>query len=323
MEKEQKDIPYIYIPAEESLRIIVKDWQEWLLHEKRLSLNTCEAYVRDFAEFLKFLETHFDEIPDTKMLEELEPMDFRSYLAKKAKDGISRSSLARNVSSLKNFFKWLEKNKILTNQAITSITAPSAPKSIPKPISVNDALDVIKTAGEIQTEEWLSKRDIAFFTLLYGCGLRISEALSIDIGDIPEGDIIKIRGKGNKERILPILPLVINTIKDYLNYYPFKKTKNSPLFVGSRGKRVDAGVMQRQMRKVRYMLNLPDTATPHALRHSFATHLLSKGGNLRTIQELMGHASLSSTQVYTEVDINRLKAVYDDAHPRARLKEDE
>ena len=248
----------------------------------------------------------------------MEVTDFRAYLAARTQEGIGRTSLARNMSTLRNFFKFLERNAVLSNPAIGVIHSPSSSKSLPKPLSREQAINVIKTAGELQEETWLKKRDMAFVTLLYGCGLRIGEAVSLDVADRPKSDMMTIVGKGRKERAVPVLPAVREMIDDYLKSRPDGAPAKSPLFIGARGERVNPGVMQRQMRKIRDMLGLPETATPHALRHSFATHLLSGGGDLRTIQELLGHSSLSTTQRYTGLDSDRMMDVYTHAHPRAK-----
>lgn len=211
---------------------------------------------------------------------------------------------------------------MLSNPAINVIHSPSVPKALPKPLTREQAFNVIRTAGELQEAAWLKKRDMAFVTLLYGCGLRIGEALSLDVKDRPASDVMTILGKGHKERVVPVLPVVREMINAYLKERPDGAPDNAPLFIGARGERVNPGVMQRQMRKIRDMLGLPETATPHALRHSFATHLLSGGSDLRTIQELLGHSSLSTTQRYTGLDADRMMEVYTHAHPRAKNKKD-
>jgi len=205
----------------------------------------------------------------------------------------------------------------VSNATIKAVRSPKPKPPLPKPISIEDSLDVIKAVSKLSDTPWISKRDVAVFTLLYGCGLRIDEALSLNNVDKPDGDVMTITGKGNKQRIVPILPIVSDAIKVYAEACPFSEQPNNPLFVGARGGRLNAGVVQRLMRKVRHQLGLPNTATPHALRHSFATHLLGAGGDLRTIQELLGHSSLSTTQRYTSVDSKRLLEVYKKAHPRA------
>ncbi len=304
--------------ADGRLTAVIEEWQRWLKTERRCSGNTAAAYGRDLAAFLNFLQNYTARTPDFDVLKKMEVTDFRAYLAARTQEGIGRTSLARNMSTLRNFFKFLERNAVLSNPAIGVIHSPSSSKSLPKPLSREQAINVIKTAGELQEETWLKKRDMAFVTLLYGCGLRIGEAVSLDVADRPKSDMMTIVGKGRKERAVPVLPAVREMIDDYLKSRPDGAPAKSPLFIGARGERVNPGVMQRQMRKIRDMLGLPETATPHALRHSFATHLLSGGGDLRTIQELLGHSSLSTTQRYTGLDSDRMMDVYTHAHPRAK-----
>ena len=308
----------IHYSADGRLMTAIEEWQRWLKTEKRCSGHTAAAYGRDLAAFLKFLQEYTAKTPSFDILAKMEVTDFRAYLAARTQEGIGRTSLARNMSTLRNFFKFLERNALLSNPAINVIHSPSTPKALPKPLTREQAFDVIKTAGELQEDPWLKKRDMAFVTLLYGCGLRIGEALSLDVKDRPGSDVITILGKGKKERVVPVLPIVREMIDAYLKARPDGAPANSPLFIGARGERVNPGVMQRQMRKIRDMLGLPETATPHALRHSFATHLLCEGGDLRTIQELLGHASLSTTQRYTGLDADRMMEVYTHAHPRAK-----
>ena len=222
------------------------------------------------------------------------------------------------MSTIRNFFRFLDRTGRVSNATIKAVRSPKPKPPIPKPISIEDSLDVIKAVSQLSDTPWISKRDVAVFTLLYGCGLRIDEALSLNNVDKPDGDVMTVTGKGNKQRIVPILPIVCDAIKVYIEACPFAEQPDKPLFVGARGGRLNAGGVQRQMRKVRHRLGLPSTATPHALRHSFATHLLSAGGDLRTIQELLGHSSLSTTQRYTSVDTKRLLEVYKKAHPRAK-----
>ncbi len=309
----------VFFKADKRLLAAVEEWQRWLKTEKRASGNTVAAYARDLSSFFDFVEEYTNTRASFETLKNFEVRDFRAYLASRLQNGIGRASLARNLSTLRNFFKFLEKNALMSNPAISIIRAPSPPKSLPKPLSQEQALDVIKTAGELQTEPWLSKRDMAFVTLLYGCGLRISEALLLDVKDRPKSDMMKVLGKGQKERLVPVLPIVRSAIESYLRARPDGAPSKSPLFIGQRGDRVNPAVMQRQIRKIRDLLGLPETATPHALRHSFATHLLSQGGDLRTIQELLGHESLSTTQRYTGIDSDKMMDVYTSAHPRAKI----
>ncbi len=304
--------------ADGRLKTAIEEWQRWLATERRCSGHTAAAYGRDLAFFLRFVQDYTAETPSFAVLQKMEVTDFRAYLAARTQEGIGRTSLARNMSTLRNFFKFLERNALLSNPAVNVIHSPSVPKALPKPLTREQAFNVIKTAGELQEDGWLKKRDMAFVTLLYGCGLRIGEAVSLDVADRPKSDMMTVVGKGQKERVVPVLPIVREMINAYLKERPDGAPDNSPLFIGARGERVNPGVMQRQMRKIRDMLGLPETATPHALRHSFATHLLSGGGDLRTIQELLGHSSLSTTQRYTGLDSDRMMDIYTHAHPRAK-----
>lgn len=314
-EPQNVEINYI---ADGRLLTAIEEWQRWLKTERRCSGHTAAAYGRDLAFFLKFLQDYTAKTPSFDILGKMEVTDFRAYLAARTQEGIGRTSLARNMSTLRNFFNFLERNALLSNPAINVIHSPSIPKALPKPLTREQAFNVIRTAGELQEAAWLKKRDMAFVTLLYGCGLRIGEALSLDVKDRPASDVMTILGKGHKERVVPVLPVVREMINAYLKERPDGAPDNAPLFIGARGERVNPGVMQRQMRKIRDMLGLPETATPHALRHSFATHLLSGGSDLRTIQELLGHSSLSTTQRYTGLDADRMMEVYTHAHPRAK-----
>ena len=218
------------------------------------------------------------------------------------------------MSALRNLFRFLDRTGRVHNQALTAVKVPKPPKSVPKPLNAADAVALLRRAAEIAPEPWVEARDVAILALLYGCGLRIDEALSMNQRDVPTGDAMTITGKGNKQRVVPV---VTDAIAVYRSACPFPAEPDRPLFFGTRGARLNAGVVQRTMRRLRVDLGLPDTATPHALRHSFATHLLAGGGDLRTIQELLGHASLSTTQRYTDVDTQRLIEVYDRSHPRA------
>ena len=230
----------------------------------------------------------------------------------------ARSSTARALSVLRSFFRFLERTDRARNDAIGAVRTPRLPHSVPKPVAAGDALAIVAQAGDTTRKKpWVAARDTALLLLLYGAGLRIDEALSLNEDRAPSGDSLRVLGKGGKERIVPILPAVREAVAAYKRACPYV-VPGGPLFLGARGGRLNAGVVQRELRRIRGALGLPETATPHALRHSFATHLLQAGGDLRAIQELLGHASLSTTQRYTEVDTARLVAVYNDAHPRAR-----
>jgi integrase/recombinase XerC len=310
----------IFYKADASLQAAVDRWRGWLTDERRVSPHTVDGYARDLAGFFDHLSDHLGAEPDLDALRALKPADFRSYLARRAADGVQRSSQARSMSSLRSFFRFLDRNDIVHNAALAAVRTPKPPRSVPKPLAAEEALEVLSAAGELQSEPWQAARDVALMTLLYGCGLRLGEALSLTRKQIPRGDAMTITGKGRKQRLVPLLPAVVEAVQAYLKLCPHHPGPNGPLFVGARGKALNPGVVQRQMRVLRARLGLAETATPHALRHSFATHLLAGGGDLRTIQELLGHASLSTTQRYTEVDAAQLGRIYDQAHPRAKAK---
>jgi len=293
-------------------------WTRWLATERRFSPHTVIGYQRDLAAFILFIAEHGGDRPDLADFERLRAADFRAWLARQARDGRKPRSAARSLSVLRGFFAWLERNGLAKNHAIRTVRTPKVPHGVPKPLSIPDALEVTQAVGEDATEPWIAFRDIAVLTLLYGCGLRIAEALSLRLRDAPKSDAMTVLGKGNKQRRVPVLPAVREAIDAYLAACPFAIEPDGPLFLGARGGALSPRVVQRRMQMLRLRLNLPQTATPHALRHSFATHLLAMGGDLRSIQELLGHASLSTTQRYTEVDATRLLAEYRAAHPRAR-----
>ena len=314
--------PVTEFAAEPAVVSAIEDWRGWLAHERRFSDHTLDAYSRDLQGFLSHAAEHLGYPPGLQDLDALSPADFRGYLARRNTDGLSRASTARAMSTLRNFFKFLERQELAVNAAIGAVKTPKVPRALPKALDEVSALEAVETIGELAGEPWLAKRDTAVLFLLYGCGLRIGEALGLNRDQAPDPakgeDSMVVTGKGNKQRLVPVLPVVAEAVRDYLDSCPYTLGGDDPLFVGKRGKRLSARIIQRQMKTVRKYLGLPDTATPHALRHSFATHLLAGGGDLRTIQELLGHASLSTTQRYTEVDASRLLEVYEDAHPRAR-----
>jgi len=308
----------IHFAAAADLAAAIASWRDWLEGEKRASPHTLDGYARDLAAFLGFLGGHLGGEADLAALGALSAADFRAFLAHRGDQGLARSSLARTMSTLRGFFRFLDRRGLAHNPALTTVKSPRPPRSVPKALAAEEALEAVSAAGELHDEPWLAARDVALFTLLYGCGLRLGEALAMNRRDIPRADTMVITGKGRKQRLVPVLPVVGEAIADYLRLSPYPPSADQPLFVGARGGRLNPGVVQRQMRRLRRLLGLPETATPHALRHSFATHLLAGGGDLRTIQELLGHASLSTTQRYTAVDAVRLTTVYDQAHPRAR-----
>ena len=308
------------ITAEPGVIKAIAAWQNWLRHERRAAENTIISYENDLRGFLLFLSKHLGYLPGLGDLTVLTSLDFRSYLAGRNADGLSRSSTARAVSTLRSFVRFLERRNLAENAAIHALRPQKIPRSIPKALSAEDALETVSEVEKLSEETWVGKRDKAFLFLLYGCGLRIGEAIGLNRGHVDgaDTDMIRVIGKGGKERIVPVLPAVQKAIADYLAICPYNLKAEGPLFVGVRGARLNPGVAQKQVRMVRKLLRLPETATPHAFRHSFATHLLAGGGDLRTIQELLGHASLSTTQRYTDVNAAQLQSVYANAHPRAR-----
>ncbi|MBT6093499.1 MAG: tyrosine recombinase XerC [Rhodospirillaceae bacterium] len=297
-------------------------WWDWLRHEKRASEHTVTGYGHDLNGFNRFLTHHIGYPPGVGDLETLSASDFRAFLSMRNNEGLSRTSTARAVSTLRGFFRFLEKRGLAANTAIHALRTPKVPKSIPRALTEDDAVQAVDAIEDLAPEPWVGKRDKALLAILYGCGLRIGEALSLNREQMLAADgktgTLRVQGKGGKERIVPVLPAVADMVRDYLDICPHDPGAEGPLFVGARGKRLNAAVAQKQMRRVRLALGLPDTATPHAMRHSFATHLLAGGGDLRTIQELLGHASLSTTQRYADVDSAHLQSVYELAHPRAR-----
>jgi integrase/recombinase XerC len=305
--------------AADDLRAVIGLWAAWLAGERRASAHTIAAYGRDLAFFLDFLTEHLGEVPSLATMSALQPADFRGYLARRAQDHVERRSLARGMSVLRGFVRFLERREFASTSALAAMRSPKLPASVPKPLTVDDATGAVDAVGGLATSEWQSKRDVAILALLYGCGLRLSEALGLSRGAAPLGEMLVITGKGRKQRQLPVLAAVRTAVAEYLAVCPHELTRDGPLFVGARGGPLNPRLVQRQMAALRSRLALPDTATPHALRHSFATHLLDAGGDLRAIQELLGHASLSTTQRYTSVETERLLAIYDAAHPRARL----
>lgn len=298
----------------------VEKWQRHLLDERRLSLLTAESYLTDIKEFFHFLNSFLEKEIDIADLKKLSVSDFRSFLVWRSDNNVTRSSIARGMSTLRNFFKFGAKTELFENTAVMAIHTGRGAKILPKPLSVDDAFLFLDAVKHLSKDAFQEKRDMALYMLLYGCGLRINEALSLNKKDIPlDRDAFTLLGKGNKERVVPLLAMVKKSVREYIKIHPLSEG-NAPLFVGARGERLNAGVVQRNVRGIRNYLGLPDSVTPHALRHSFATHLLQGGGDLRTVQELLGHSSLSATQRYTEIDREQLITVYDKAHPRANIK---
>ena len=296
----------------------------WLseLNQRDLSRHTVEAYLRDVTQFIAFLAEHSGQEVSPASFDTLKAMDVRSFLAKRRNVEATQSrSLARSLSGLRSFTLYLSEKNYPVSAAFKIVRSPRIPKSLPRPMSQSDALQMIALAGDMSSHPWENLRNQALLVLIYGCGLRISEALNLSYGDRPKPVNISVRitGKGKKQRDAPILPLIENAIQQYIQAAPFDFKDDDPLFRGIRGGRFSARQVQMIVEKCRRSMGLPDTVTPHAFRHSFATHLLAAGGDLRTIQELLGHASLSSTQIYTEIEYTELGRIYKNAHPRSKF----
>ncbi len=292
-------------------------WDEFLRIEKNLSPHTCRAYISDIGHFIGFLSNHHGGNISLNNLSDVNLRDFRAWMSSKAMNGAGNASRARSLSGVKNLLSWLDKRGIMHNPAINAVRSPKQPHKLPRPLHEGQAIDVLENAGLLASEDWIGMRDRALFTLLYGCGLRINEALLLNICDLPRDGFLRVTGKGNKERQVPVIDIVNTALSRYLDIKPYGCDTSSPIFIGARGKRLNQGVAQRSMRSLRVTLGLAQNATPHALRHSFATHLLQNGANLREIQELLGHSSLSTTQRYTEINAKELMRIYKAAHPRA------
>ena len=299
----------------------VASWLAYLGAERRMSPKTVDSYRRDVSQFLRFLAEHLGGAPTLKQLAKLAPPDVRAFMAARRNEGVGSRSLMRCLAGIRSFTRFLERKGKGRVAAVTAVRAPKVPKTLPKPLAVSAAVRITSTdlrEGETR-EQWIIARDAAVLALLYGSGLRLSEALSLKRSDArPNTEALVVTGKGRKKRMVPVLPQVLKAIDEYLELCPFHLKPEGPLFVGARGGTLSPRIVQLAMARLRGALGLADSATPHALRHSFATHLLARGGDLRAIQELLGHASLSTTQIYTAVDTDRLLEVYVSAHPRAR-----
>jgi len=303
--------------AGEGAEALRKSWLQMLAHERRASPHTLRAYGDDVATFLGFQAGHLGGVINEKALAKLTPADIRAFITARRGDGLGAGGIQRALAAVRSFYKFLAKEGILENAAARSIRTPRVRRALPRPLSVIDAQRAIDQAGEHDVE-WLGARDAALLTLLYGAGLRISEALGLKRGDVPLGETLTVVGKGSKERSVPVLPLLRSALDEYATKIPFTGAPSSPLFLSRRGKPMSAREAQALMQKLRGRLGLGERATPHALRHSFATHILQGGGDLRSVQELLGHASLSTTQIYTAIDTRQLLETYSKAHPRAR-----
>ena len=295
------------------------NWLDWLATEKRVSEKTQDAYERDVRQFLQHMTGYLGEPAKLDALANLKPMDMRGFMARRRDGGVQARTLGRGLSGIRSFVRFLEKQGLSNSAGLAATRSPKLPKTLPKAVQASQALRLTKQSEHMQEEPWIAARDAAVMCLLYGCGLRIGEALAVTSEDVKfaTSGTIRVTGKGGVTRMVPVLPRVLQAIDDYLKKCPYVVEPEAPIFRGARGGVLQPAIVQKAMRLMRSALGLPDSATPHALRHSFATHLLAEGGDLRTIQELLGHASLSTTQIYTSVDTSRLMDIYEKAHPRA------
>jgi integrase/recombinase XerC len=305
------------LPLADDLLRATSGWLTFLEHERGCSPATLASYERDLRQFIGFLKRDLEHSPCLGDLARIDIKTVRRFLTARRRDGAASRSLSRTISALRTFYRWLENNGLVANRALAQVAMPRIPHTLPKPLTVEKAAALVE--GESIGDDWINARDIAVLLLLYGAGLRISEALGLTRRDapLPGRDVIRIVGKGGKERLVPILPVTQRAVAHYIALCPYPLEPDGALFLGAKGGPLSPRLIQLAIARMRDALTLPETATPHALRHSFATHLLAAGADLRQIQELLGHASLSTTQVYTEVDRERILAVYDRAHPRS------
>lgn len=293
----------------------------WLAAQKALngaSANTIDAYARDVRDFLRFMTLHHGEAQGLGALARITTSDMRAWMAQTRSGDVGPRSLARKLSAVKNFYRWLSEREGFEPTAVLATRSPKFQRKLPRPLTPEAASDMIDTLDAQTLKPWIAARDQAVVTLLYGCGLRISEALGLTGADLPMGTVLRILGKGGKERLVPVIDPARAAVAQYARLCPYDIPRNGPLFLGARGGALSPRLIQKVMEQARAQLGLPATATPHAMRHSFATHLLNAGGDLRAIQELLGHASLSTTQAYTGVDTARLMEVYARTHPQGR-----
>lgn len=297
---------------------LLEAWLEKLRALRGASEKTIDAYRRDVSGFLGFLTLHLGGDVGKTALSRITTADMRAWMASERQRGIAPRSLARELSAVKSFYRWLGETEGVESAAVSATRSPKLKPRLPRPVSPDAAKALIDITEIQNATPWIAARDVAVVTLLYGCGLRISEALNLPRSAHPLPETLRITGKGNKTRLVPVLPAARQAVAGYIRLCPFEQSPDDPLFLGARGKRLNPRIVQKTLESSRLQLGLPATATPHALRHSFATHLLEAGGDLRSIQELLGHASLSTTQAYTAVNQARLMEVYERAHPKGR-----
>lgn len=296
--------------------------QHWIAHlrdERRFAANSVEAYERDVAAFLGFLQGHLGGEPSAHDLAHLEPRDLRAYLAyrRQGPDALADRSISRALAAIRSFYRYLERRHGVANARLALVRGPKLKRPLPRPVSEGAARDLIVGANDTASQDWIGARDAALITLLYAAGLRISEALALTGADLPLPDMLRVVGKGSKERIVPLLPAARQAVERYAALCPYALTEDAPLFRAVRGGALSPRMAQDLMQRLRGRLGLPSSATPHALRHAFATHLLANGGDLRAIQDLLGHESLSTTQTYASVEAKKILQLYRRAHPRA------
>lgn len=304
----------------DDLQPLLHAWEEWFLYVKLASHHSFLAYRNDIDQFLRFQSNHLGEPISIKGLDTLSPRDMRAWLAERHRQGYSKSSNARALSAVRHLCRFLEREGTIENPAIFQVQMPKLDKPLPKALSQEQSLRAIEALELCEARPWIAARDKALLLLIYGCGLRISEALAVTRAAVMADGVqaLRILGKGGKERQVPLLPLVQHAIGAYLSQCPYTIEPGAPLFLGLRGKPLHASAFRKQLIRLRREIGLPENATPHAFRHSFATHLLSQGADLRDIQELLGHESLSTTQRYTHIDRKRLLEAYEAAHPASR-----
>jgi integrase/recombinase XerC len=303
-----------------TLPVLLTEWIDWLQDARKVSPHTVEAYQGDMRQFLDFQNAHHGKSLTIENLINLSVRDFRAWLAYRSAKDYEHRSTARALSVVRSFFRYLTKHGYPVCAALAVIRSPRLKVGLPRPLTTDQARSLVEDIGDLKEESWIGSRDKALFTLLYSAGLRLGEALSLTRKQAPlKSDTLLIQGKGKRERMVPVLPVVQQTLQDYIRLCPYVLSPDGPLFIGAKGKKLDPAIAQKSMRNYRRAVGLPESATPHALRHSCATHLMSASGDLRGIQELLGHSSLATTQVYTDVDATRLMKIYQSAHPRAKM----